>query len=478
MSELTPGNSGQTEIQGKMLLYLCSAGTGKTHSLIQQYLYFALKPPVSESFKRVLAITFTNKAAEEMKTRIMQTLQRCSRHPRPSQALEQQLVDRLGIPADIFQHRCSELLGHLLHNYRMVSIGTIDSFFHRVVQSFIFEIGSRIDYSLTQESNLILSGIVDRLLSRICLRGEEDLRDWLRDYAIRRVRNQGAWDFKGDLIGMGFEIMSENYKVRQKTFGDLPGIGTFRAVDTKINARTKEFKEKVDALALRCEKLVENQGGVDRFRYKGRGPAGWFSKVWDRDPDRNAADDPGLWLNKSELSGPPSPELLELMEGYGSILSLLDGEEGMRFRSIECLSSTLPIAGVVSHLEQALREYRLEEATIFINDLKDFIGQIIEDYHTPFLYEKIGTRYDHFLIDEFQDTSHLQWQNLLPLVRECLDRGHDNLIVGDPKQSIYRFRGGDWRLLQQGVAADLGRHRTQTIAKDRNYRSKKNIVPI
>jgi ATP-dependent helicase/nuclease subunit A len=470
-----------------LFLYCSSAGSGKTRTLAKVYLLLALRYR-SDYFRHILAITFTNKATQEMKDRVIRYLVELSSGRSCDLAVE--LQQDLRMDARTVQERSQEVLRLILHQYGDFSISTIDAFFQRVIRAFAREAGLTGDYRLIIDTDRVLQEVVDMLLADVGR--DKDLTRWIIDFALHELEVRQKLDIRQELIEFSRQLIREEFRqienqlmqtspqtisrfiqdVRNIQYGFIQAIRNvavpvlndlkkagFSVSDFKYGANGSIFKrlEKISQLQKISDLSPDDMNGGRFSEYQL--PENWPSSRCDQDKR--------LWLiNYAENMGIPQ---------LNKLRSIVE-KDYAKALTAELVQQHIYIFGLVNYLLVKLRDYRHEHRAMLLADAPFFLKNIINKSDTPFIYEKVGSVYHHFLIDEFQDTSYMQWENLRPLVVNSLDQGYDSMIVGDVKQSIYRWRGGDFSLLEEEVEKQIGRERVVIEPLSTNYRSARNIV--
>jgi len=460
------------------VIYRSSAGSGKTYTLTKEYLKLAFKHP--EYFRHILAVTFTNKATREMKHRIISVLNEIAENGHP---LEEELQEHTGLSNLQLKERSREILETILHNYSYFSISTIDSFFQRVIRAFAREMGLQGGFRIELDTEQVLTEVINKVLLEV---GQnENLTKWLIKFAETRVDDGKAWDTRREIGNLAKEIFKEQFKTfendvltiaRDKKF--IPGfLEELRQVKVRFEDKLRQIGN--ESMAI----IRKHQLDVTDFAHKEGGPAGYLEKLSSGHFNfpgirvETSALDPGSWSSKSN---PIRARVLAAAED-GLVRLLAEAvayykEHQMEYESASEVLRYLYTFGILTDLTAKLQEYRDENEVMLISDAAVFLKQIIADTDVPFIYEKVGSRYRHYLIDEFQDTSGFQWDNFRPLVENSLAEQNFNLVVGDVKQSIYRWRGGDLELLLTGIEGDIGAERTDNRDLTQNWRSRQNIV--
>ena len=461
------------------VIYKSSAGSGKTYTLTLEYLKLALAHP--GAFRQILAVTFTNKATAEMKERILEVLERLSHEVREGEYLDQQLMNHLKLDADQLKLRARNTLLGILHGYGYFAVSTIDSFFQKVIRSFAREMDLQAKFDLEMDTDAVLERLVDRLVEKVAQ--DKNLRTWLIGYAEEQIEDGKSWDIRTGIKGLGKEIFQERFKAFRSLFQESVAkegfLGDFRkqieAERRKLIAEAEEMREKAEA--------IRTQFGLEWTDFKGSSKsfALRFAKLGDpkfpfpeltevmlRDlPDANN------WFSKG--AGKASNIISAVDAGLGAILFSWP-EKVTQWNTISALRRNLNAFGVFRDLILELRDLKDEESILLISDVNDFLKQITEGNEAPFIYEKIGNQYRNFLIDEFQDTSDFQWSSFRPLLENSLASGNTNLLVGDVKQSIYRWRGGKLELLLNEVQRQIREEFIAVKNLDVNYRSLPGII--
>lgn len=468
------------EEEKSFIVYRASAGSGKTFTLTLEYLKLALEQP--QAFRKILGVTFTNKATEEMKTRILQVLKSISAgqdHP-----MVPILMDTLDLPdQETLKTRGQEALVQILHHYGQFSIVTIDSFFHQVIRSFAREMGLQGTFAIDLDIDKVIQEVIDLMLAEVGNEDRKELRGWLTQFAESKVEDGKAWDFRADITSLARELMKDHFKpfARQVlSLGEEKGF--FSKLIQDLHQQRRIFEKQCDQYCQAGLTAINSAGGIDQFSRKASGPAGLFLKVSQRDYTitdgrRNALGEPGKWLTKEGMKN--AALFASLTEGilpvYKDLIHYID-DHMEEYQSIGEVLRHFYAFGILTALDKKLQDYRDEKDVMLIADLPDFLRLIIDESDTPYIYEKIGGYYSNYLIDEFQDTSGFQWNNFKPLVKNSSDTGDKSLVVGDTKQSIYRWRGGNWKLLNGSVAQDVGTHHVHFEGLATNWRSAAAIV--
>jgi ATP-dependent helicase/nuclease subunit A len=456
----------------KFDIYKASAGSGKTYILTKEYIKISLSN--EEEFRHTLAITFTNKAAEEMKTRIIKYLRELSEGINPS--YEQELIEE-GVKGDI-KSGAGKLLEKILHNYSDFAVMTIDSFFHMIIRSFSRELKLNIGYNVETDTDSVIKMIIDGLLDDA--ETDSKLRAYLEEYIFYNIEESKGWRIEKKISEIAKELFKEKFW-EYKVEGDYGSTDNTREAINELfnivgNYETlmKDFSQRISDF------LKSNDLTVSDFPYGAKGYINWYlNKICGMPTKRVHSSIVSIEDSLSQSS--PLKVRHALEKGlYDLMKSAYDhwSRNGRVYFTAKELLKTVYVIGIFRALIDKLKSWRDDNKTILISDASIIIRQIISHETVPFIYEKAGNRYRNFLIDEFQDTSTFQWKNLLPLIINALAEGTNSMIVGDVKQSIYRWRNGNMSLLLYEVSEDLKKQGDFIREYPLNYnrRSLKNIV--
>lgn len=466
------------EING-LNIFKASAGSGKTFQLVGEYLKMLFSRPTS--YRNILAVTFTNKATAEMKERILKELANLSsgRESRYFEFLKEfGSEQRLRLNAKV-------ILQLILHDYSRFSVMTIDSFFQKVIRSFAREIRLNASFRTEIDDRQALEDAVDLLFQDID--GNLFLKEWLVLFLEENLEEGRSWDFKKELMKFGKEVGKEAFKLHGEelleSFAGRENLSLYVSAMKKVVA---DAEIRLKSLGEEGLKLITASGlTYDQMKNSRNSFANLFNKLilgkFDAPTQTmsNARNQLENWYKKTD---PPSlKEKIERLyhNGLNKILNeSLDAlkEETTNINSARAILKNIYPFGLLGNIAMKVKEVLSENNTVLLSDSGSMIGQIIEGSDTPFIYEKVGLIYRHFMLDEFQDTSRQQWSNFKPLVENALASGNSSLVVGDVKQSIYRWRNGDWNLLANQLATDLSHQMINIRSLDTNWRSKKNII--
>jgi len=466
-------------------IYRSSAGSGKTRTLAREYLKLALQFK-ADYYKHILAVTFTNKATQEMKNRILAYLDAFANGRNDSLALE--LMNELKMDVLTFKNNCQALQSEILHNYSQFSISTIDAFFQKVIRAFTREAGLSGDYRLEIDQEEVIEEIVDKLVDE--LGSNHQLTQWIIEFAKENLENDRAWDVRSSLIDFAKEIFQEKFRaIEDELMHSTSAPGYFKNLQTALRKECFTFIGIIKKYALEALTIIHSNGWTKSdFKYDG-GIYNFLVKmnnvhsVEDLDEEyvgkraRKEFLDSKNWSDKNTLNASGIQQKAEslLIPLLKTILEYRDKHYKTAL-SAEVVLNNFYAFGLVADLSRKLREHKEENNMMLLADAPKFLQGIIQDSDTPFIYEKIGSFYRNYLIDEFQDTSGMQWSNFKPLLINSLDQGYPGMVVGDVKQSIYRWRGGDLKLLQQEVEHQIDPDRVVMKELSSNFRSAVTVV--
>ncbi len=463
-------------------IYRSSAGSGKTRTLAKEYIKLALsgKP---DYYRFILAVTFANQATLEMKERIMRYLDDFAKGK--ANDLGKEIKSELVLTDAQLIAKSKELQSTILHHYSQFAISTIDAFFQKVIRSFTREAGLLGNFRLEVDHELVLDEVIAELMDE--LGTNEQLTRWVVEFSRNRLLEGENWNITEALKGFSKEIFNENFKVIEDDI-----LKPFEKKKNPYHDYLVILRSEVDAFMnfmksrakTALQILERNSITVEDFNYGNSGtPLKYFEmfaqeeycEVKPRLQER--LEDATSWPKKK---GPNYNRLLSLTNN--ELMPILqemvnyDEKNFKKFNSAKLVLKNFYSFGLLADITRKLKDYKEENNLMLLSDAPKFLNGVINDSDTPFIYEKVGSFFKNYLIDEFQDTSGYQWKNFLPLLKDSLDQNQSNLIVGDVKQSIYRWRGGDLQLLQSEVEEEIGKSRTEVTPLDTNYRSAENIV--
>ncbi len=463
-------------------IYKASAGSGKTHTLTREFLFLSFENPFK--FKNILAVTFTNKAAGEMKERIINELFILSINPKDSDFFKD-LKNKFDIDEQQIKKNAENNLSKILHNYSSLNISTIDSFVQKVIRSFAFELRVPSSYVIEMDTQKVANSITDELILKLA--DDNNLRKWLISFAFDKMDEGKKWDFRDSIADFAKQLFSESFYSAYEKFNlsKEDFIININNLNTHCNSIISSYREKIKSLQNKGIQIINTSAIPEKLSSKIKYLRNFFLKNLDsfnielNATLQKALDENDWWskATKNDIKMQWQGSIDLLVSVMNEILTF-NKENEKNYFSAKIIKNNIYNLGIINYLYNLLPEYRLKNNALLISDLTLFLKKIIgnENNDAPFIYEKIGSRFQNIMIDEFQDTSDFQWQNFKPLIADSLANGFFDLIVGDVKQSIYRWRNGDWRLLHSKIKIDLAGNQIKETSLDTNWRSKKNIV--
>ena len=467
-----------------------SAGSGKTHLLTGQYISMLFKEsqfPYT-NYKTILAVTFTNKATAEMKERILKELYKLSVEPEKSDYYEKLLETPL-VQKKEEEERCEFIKAHsgkllvsILNDYSYFNVSTIDKFFQKVMRSFARELGQYISYNIELDHKEILSMAVDLIMNSV---GEnEALLQKLLKISKENIEEEKGWDATNDILNLASQLFEENFKLlRNRQGGNWLKDGDIEEVSNYVNGVINTRKKRMKEIGTQGRKIMSDYGlDPTDFKNGSKSPFKYFSKLEKGRIEPLTATFKKL-VNLSEWysNGSKCKERIIAAADAG-LMALVEelvwenDEKILEYNTAVEVKKRLTMLGILLDVEKKVQEYCHENNSVILSETTQFLSKIIEGNDTPFIYEKVGGRIDNYLLDEFQDTSVMQWQNFRPLIKEGIDNGSDSLIVGDVKQSIYRWRGSDWSLLNHKIYSDFDNRKIRPDSLEYNWRSSENVI--
>ena len=502
-------------------VYKASAGSGKTYTLVYEYIKFlfnaqllTLNSQLStlNLHRGILAVTFTNKSTAEMKERIVKALYELAEGKKGDyvEKLRGDIVALKGVTDEEIGQRAMALLTDILQDYTNFRVSTIDGFFQQVVRSFARELNLNNQYQVEWEADRVLELAVDNMLAtlgsdaqctmhnvqlltedtarRVPTLGEDSdgegdmLLEWLTEFATERVEEDKSWNPRGAILELAKLILTEDYMSQKKQFGfDLKRLKEYRE---HIREIIKKFDDDLVAVCSVAQGVLSGVDGkeffgdnrISRFSYENlKGNKYQLTSTFVKGAD---SDDLENWCKvKYKKRVELQPVVTRLHECAKRIVELCDpeGKRCREWQTAKLVNSYLYILGILNEIDEHVMEICRERDCLIISSTSDFINKIIDNSDTPFIYEKVGVQTDHFMIDEFQDTSRLQWGNFVPLLKEAVAQGNESMIVGDVKQSIYRWRNGDWSILHEGIKEKFGDY-VKDESLDKNFRSSCEVI--
>ena len=427
-------------------IYHSSAGSGKTYTLSLSFIALALKGNsfgYKNYYRRILAITFTNKAAAEMKERVLKYLNVLS-SKRDIDGILNWLLENTQLDKDEIFNRSKDIHLDILHNYSDLAISTIDKFTYKIVRTFALDLGLSQNFELEMDNRKIIQPVVALLLNKISHSGG-DLSSTLVNFALQKVEDGKSGNIENDLEEFSEQLFKENAK--NFTTTNKSKLSSYKKISEKLYSEKNNLSAKIKELSKDVSIFFDKHNLTKDCFKSGIFYNHFILKLVDRDDSKwrptatllqNISND--IWYAKSTRE--EHKDLVDstkhhLINFFDMLMDLLT-----HYYSVKAVLKNIYSTALLSELTNEMISFKKENNIEHISEFNKKIHQIVTQQPSSFIYERIGERYNHYLIDEFQDTSLLQWQNILPLVTDSLDIGK-TMLVGDGKQSIYRWRGGE-----------------------------------
>ena len=479
-----------------ILINKASAGSGKTYTLVKEYLIMLLgkkteggnyildKHP-NDNHRYILAITFTNKATEEMKSRIVETLDVLASNPDESPYITD-LTTMLGASKDDISKSAGIAERQMLEDYTNFNVCTIDTFFQKILRTFAYEVNLSSNYGVELNDEYVVELGVNNLKTRLhdeSGKKNKSLSHWLWMFVQDSIKNGSSWDVfykpkskktvDNSLYNFAKVLTNEVVKKNSKQLFDfLADPKNIQAFNVALNSGISNLIPKVKECVDEIFKMLEGPGiKANNYFTKfldalNNSDNPFLIKDLDKKVEKKIADQSFVNKNSAKVNESAICLYLEQIRDYGTVYA--------SYKKILDLTYQL---GLLGDINASMQDFTNENNTILLSGTNDIVKRIIDGCETPFIYERIGMYLHNFLLDEFQDTSRMQWENLLPLVRNGLANGHDSLIIGDVKQSIYRFRNSDPQLLHSQLKVDFSNDSIKyNEGRSINWRSARNIV--
>jgi len=462
-----------------------SAGSGKTFALTLRVLVKILKSEDENYFKRILALTFTNRAAEEMKSRILKALKSFSDSEiiiNPSE-LFVQVKKELKFSSEKINRLSKQRLNLLLHNYSFFQIETLDSFNHHIIRSFSKELNLDPDFRVVIDTEEILDQSVSRVFENI--EKNKEISNLLKEFSVRKISEGKSWDVEFDLKEFAQSILKEN-EISDIEHIENSSLKEFKTLKRNIEKKINDLNNKKNNVLLEIEKCISSQQiEIDFSRNS-------FPKLlsaiknnsftWNSIKSISALFEKNTIINKSCLK--LAPEKLNVFVKKLFVLFLNLKEILVKTKVLNSFAYSLAPSILLKLVKSNSEDIQKENKELFLSKFNKLIHNEIANQPTPYLYEKLGVKFNEYLIDEFQDTSSLQWKNLIPLISHALESNSENeeegslFLVGDPKQSVYRWRGADPKIFASLLLNKKNPFSVQKSTKNlpTNYRSRNEII--
>lgn len=473
-----------------LTIYKASAGSGKTFTLSVEYIKLLIKDP--QSYRSTLAVTFTNKATEEMKLRILSQLYGIWKLLPDSKSYIDKIKEDLDVTEEYMSERAGIALHNIVHNYSYFRIETIDSFFQSVLRNLARELDLTANLRIELNDYQIERNAVDELINS--LDENSELLTWIMEYIRENMDDDKDWNVIGNIKRFGENIFREYYKTNSKKLNErLLEEGFFKQYTSKLRQMRNEAEVEMQNEAAQFFDALNHNGiEIDDLNNGKNGPAGYFIKIKKGIYNNTIVTkrlqkvlDEGSessWV-KQKSSKETQDIVRELANS--TLTPLVHHAEDVRQKNWYIYGSAvltlrhLNQLRLLNSIENKVRMMNVEQNRFLLSDTHTLLHSLIRDTDSPFIFEKIGNYLENIMIDEFQDTSTVQWQNFKVLLEECMSHGEQqgNLIVGDVKQSIYRWRSGDWRMLNN-IEREFPylNSMLNVCSLDTNYRSSRRVI--
>lgn len=474
-----------------LIVYKASAGSGKTFTLATEYIKLLVVNP--QNFRTILAVTFTNKATEEMKMRILSQLYGIWKELPDSESYTRKVQQETDLSLPVVRERAGKALHLLLHNYNSFRVQTIDAFFQSVLRNLARELDLTANLRVGLSGDQVEEMAVDLLIDN--LKHTDAILQWLLHYIMESLSDSKSWStddekrtsFVREIKNFGKTIFRDYYKEHRAELNKkMAEEGFFDHYTQVLRQIRDDAKERMLTIAATYFDTLEQEGfSVADMKSNTRGVSGYFMKIKNGVFDNSilnttavkAMEAPENWYKKDH----PRAEELHLLADQVLIPMLRYAEverekQWKLYQSAHLTLSHLNNIRLLSSIEQKVKDINNEANVFLLGNTQHLLHSLIQDSDAPFVFEKIGAQLHHIMIDEFQDTSTVQWQNFKVLMLECMSHvGSENLIVGDVKQSVYRWRSGDWRLLNH-IEQQFPQEMMEVRPLQTNYRSERNII--
>ena len=418
-----PYFAGKTSLEeSNFKIYSASAGSGKTYALAKAYLILLLSNDAAVKFRQILAITFTNKAVDEMKTRILDNLYAFGQDvvPEKQKDLFQSLCDELSLTEEELRKRSKLILKRILHNYSFFEISTIDKFNHKIIKTFARDLHLSQNFEVELNLDLLLEEAVGRLLERAG--NDEKLTEVLIAFSLEKIDDDKSWNITYDLVEIGKLLFQENHAehinpLREKSISD------FQDIQKRIASESRAIEEKVKQLAQIVLQEIENLG-FELTDFSGGTLPNHFKKI-----SEGFFDTKRLYANKLEENLRENKKILYAKDNRDSsvlastvlVQYLLIKKNLHQLAYLQNIYGNIVPMTVLNEIAKEIKNIELDRDIIPISSLNAILSKEIKNQPVPFIYERMGEKYRHYFIDEFQDTSKMQWENLVPLIGNALE---------------------------------------------------------
>ena len=466
-----------------LTVYRASAGSGKTFTLAVEYISLLVKDP--ENYQHILAVTFTNKATQEMKMRILSQLYGIANSLQSSQQYFNKVKEKTNMPDAVIRNNARAALTLLIHRYNNFRILTIDAFFQQVLRNLAHELGQTANLRVDLNNEEITEKAVDQMIES--LEKGQPVLQWISTYINNSIEDDNGWNIIGKIKTFGTNIFKDFYKAHEANLKEqLSNADDFKAYETTLRKRRNDIRKTFNSKARSILNEIKNANLDIPSNYR----SGLYKYLTDSAiaPLTNkplkagvlkANESPQNWTSsKCAKADKQQIQTLaaEVLSAQLSELIAYNNDNWNEFQSIQLTLSHLSELRLLHAIADAVDNLTKDTNRFMLSNTQALLKELIADSDTPFIFERIGARLKHVMIDEFQDTSTIQWQNFQVLLANCMAQElSQNLIVGDIKQSVYRWRQGDWGILNN-IEKSFAHQKIRLETLDYNYRSEKRII--
>lgn len=472
-----------------LILYKASAGSGKTYTLAKAYLKIIILNPYD--YNKILAVTFTKKATAEMKTRIIEYLSKLEKNEEQNlkAAIIEEIKTEKGIDiSDEFDKNTRIALQLILHDYSNFNISTIDSFFQSIIRSFAKELDLPIGMDVELDTDAVILQAVESMLKEYKT-DKDAFSKWIEEYVFDLIEEDKSWKIEKNISKLARQILSEEYQLLARKNNQQFDIETYKNVLKELKQFAFDYRKKLDDLTKSVQQQIQHDHLDLSLYFQGtRSIQSFINNAKKYEPEANSYIQKMLEgepvFSKSKIKDDAIIQELEsawnaYLEPYIDAVLLHKEKHQKKYNSADIVLKNIYALALLEFINTKIKQYKADENLILISDTNQIVSLIATHEEVPFIFEKSANFLKYILIDEFQDTSSLQWNGMLPLLLEIL-QNIDGLvlIVGDPKQSIYRWRGGKMELIIDDIKRDTHYHwkEENSISLQSNYRSAKEIV--
>ena len=469
-----------------LTVYKASAGSGKTFTLASEYITLVVKNP--QDYRSILAVTFTNKATQEMKTRILSQLYGIAHSLPDSEAYYEQVRMKTGFSEQTIRENAAKALSLLTHHYNEFRVQTIDAFFQSVLRNLARELNLTANLRVDLNDGQVEAQAVDELINS--LEEGEEVLNWIRDYIDKNIEDDKGWNVISQIKDFGKNIFKDFYKEHKTELDNrFSDESFFNDFITDLRERRTRILNRLNEHAKQMYKKIRD-ANLDNPNLFNRGANGLLSHIIKLTKGTPSNDDTPKYVqscidsaDKWPASKCPAEERAAIIElasaSLCSDLKILNDYRIKDWREYQSCNLTLKHLSqlrLLHAISEAVDEINKDTNRFMLSNTQSLLCTLMKDSDTPFVFEKIGAYLKHIMIDEFQDTSTIQWNNFRKLLDNCMAQvDSHNLIVGDVKQSIYRWRQGDWKLLNN-IEHEFTKEQIKIEPLDTNYRSEENII--